>query len=115
MVVVVVVVAAVSVLVVVVVVVAVVRLSCSSLQGAAMSSAELSVPCNSEIGIRIDNCFSQPRASVSMTGLYTLHILPYCGSAKSVWTLSILWFSAIAITMTITSILLLCNLTKHKQ
>ena len=66
MVVVVVVVPVVSVLVVAV---AVVLLSCRSLHGAAMSSAELSVPCNSEVGIRIDNCFSQPRASVSLTGL----------------------------------------------
>ena len=65
MVVVVVVVPVVSVLVVVVVVL----VSCSSLQGAAMSSAELLVSCNSEVGIRIDNCFSQPRASVSLIRL----------------------------------------------
>ena len=45
------------VIVVVVPVVAVVLLSCSSLQSAAMSSAELLVSCNSEVGIRIDNCF----------------------------------------------------------
>ena len=63
MVVVVVVVPVVSVLVVVVVVV-VVLVYCSSLQGAAMSSAEFLVSCNSEVDIRIDNCFSQPRASV---------------------------------------------------
>ena len=66
MVVVVVVVPVVSVLVVLV---TVVLLPCSSLQGAAMSSAELLVPCNSEVGIRIDNCFPQPRASVSLIGL----------------------------------------------
>ena len=66
MVVVVVVVPVVSVLVVVVVVVLV---YCSSLQGAAMSSAEFLVSCNSEVDIRIDNCFSQPRASVSLMGL----------------------------------------------
>ena len=65
MVVVVVVVPAVSVLVVVVVVL----VYCSSLQGAAMSSAEFLVSCNSEVDIRIDNCFSQPRASVSLMGL----------------------------------------------
>ena len=55
----------VSVLVVVIVVV----VSRSSLQGAAMSSAELLVSCNSEVGIRIDNCFLQPRAIVSSMGL----------------------------------------------
>ena len=66
MVVVVLVVAVVSVLIIVV---AVALLSHSSLQGAAMSSAELLVSCNSEVGIRIDNCFSQPRASVSLIRL----------------------------------------------
>ena len=54
--------------VLVVVAVAVVLLSCSSLQSAAVSSAELLVSCNSEVGIRIDTCFLQPRAIVSSMG-----------------------------------------------
>ena len=57
------------VIVVVVLVVAVVLLCCSGLQSVAMSSAELLVSCNSEVGIRIDNCFLQPRAIVSSMGL----------------------------------------------
>jgi hypothetical protein len=87
------------IVVVVVVVVAVVLLSCSCLHGVDMSSA--------------DTCYSLPRGNLSLIPLYTLHILPYCGSAKSVWTLCIVGFSAVAIDPTLTIIILLCNLTQH--
>jgi hypothetical protein len=81
------------------VVVAVVLASCSCLHGVDMSSA--------------DTCYSLPRGNLSLIPLYTLHILPYCGSAKSVWTLCIVAFSGVALDRTLTIIIPLCNLTQH--